>query len=117
MFTFNPDMARDDGDFEDGDEAFDTTNLPKEDEDEGGDNVVYRELNLDDLALAATLVDGGTQAPQTREFLVDNGQAEGGGEEGLDEAAGGVPIDENLFADEDDLDDLDEDLENLDVND
>ena len=61
-------------------------------------------------------VDGtGTQAPEAREFCVtEQAIAE---EEYLDEAAGGVPIDENLFADEDDLDDLEEDLEDLDVND
>lgn len=50
-----------------------------------------------------------------------SGQAEGNGDDGglMDEAAGGesVPIDENLFADEDDLDDLEEDLDELDVND
>lgn len=45
MFTFNPDMARDDN-FEDGDEAFDTTNLPKEDEEEGGDNIVVRNFSF-----------------------------------------------------------------------
>jgi hypothetical protein len=31
MFTFNPDLARDD-EMEDGDEAFDTANLPTEEE-------------------------------------------------------------------------------------
>ena len=31
MFTFNPDLARDD-DMEEGDEAFDTANLPTEEE-------------------------------------------------------------------------------------
>ena len=42
MFTFNLDLARDD-DFEEGDEAFDTTNLPKEDNDEQQDTsiVIY----------------------------------------------------------------------------
>lgn len=43
MFTFNPDMARDDGDVEDGDEAFDTANLPMDEEDEeGGEKIVVR---------------------------------------------------------------------------
>nr|CAG4645069.1 EOG090X0C5B [Leptodora kindtii] len=55
MFTFNPDMAHDDN-LEDGDDAFDTTNLPKEEDGEDTDAM----------------------------------------EEYLDEAAGGVPIDENL---------------------
>lgn len=63
------------------------------------------------------MVDGGTQAPEKREFLVDKKESSEPPEGGLDEAAGGVPIDENLFADEDDLDDLEEDLEELDVND
>lgn len=40
MFTFNPDLARDD-DFDDGDEAFDTANLPKDEEEgEEGAHVV-----------------------------------------------------------------------------
>lgn len=38
MFTFNPDMAVDDA-FEEGDEAFDTANLP-EDAEEGEDGTV-----------------------------------------------------------------------------
>nr|CAG4641988.1 EOG090X0C5B [Eurycercus lamellatus] len=112
MFTFNPDMARDD-DFEEGDEAFDTTNLPKEDDEEGDDNM-YRELDLDELARAATVVDGGTVAPSSREFQLDEASGQAGT---LDEAAGGVPIDENLFADEDDLEDLEDELDELDVND
>ena len=40
MFTFNPDLARDD-EFEDGDEAFDTANLPVEDEGEDGTVVCH----------------------------------------------------------------------------
>lgn len=39
MFTFNPDMARDD-DFEDGDEAFDTANLPNDDDEEEGEEKI-----------------------------------------------------------------------------
>lgn len=39
MFTFNPDMARDD-EFEDGDEAFDTANLSNEDDEEGEEKIV-----------------------------------------------------------------------------
>ena len=48
----------------------------------------------------------GTKAPEAREFQVT---------EKLDEAAGGIPIDENLFADEDLLDDLEDDLEDLEI--
>lgn len=63
------------------------------------------------------MLDGGTVAPDKREYLLDEAKAQNGQAEGLSEAAGGVPIDENLFADEDDLDDLEEELEELDVND
>jgi len=41
MFTFNPDLARDD-EMEDGDEAFDTANLPTEEEES---EVVITELS------------------------------------------------------------------------
>ncbi|KAK4036161.1 zinc finger CCCH domain-containing protein 15 homolog [Daphnia magna] len=116
MFTFNPDLARDD-DMEDGDEAFDTANLPNEEE-EG--EVQYRELDLNALACVGTDVDGsGTVAPVAREYqLVDVEEStKNGNAESLDEAAASVPIDENLFADEDDLDDLEDELDELDVND
>ena len=74
---------------------------------------------MEELAAAATVADGAgtTVAPEKREFDSCEPSTENGQNEGLDEAAGGVPIDENLFADEDDLDDLEEDLEDLDVND
>merc|ERR1711928_206068 len=106
MFTFNPDMANDDN-FEDGEEAFDTANLP-DDNEHGEDPSMFVELNLEELlnsGLAAE--EPGTKAPESREFQVP---------ESLDEAAGGVPIDENLFADED-LEDLEEDLDNLEIED
>lgn len=62
-------------------------------------------------------VDGsGTVAPAARQYQVDP-ESKNGTEECLDEAAGGVPIDENLFADEDDLEDLEDELDQLDVND
>nr|SVE75984.1 EOG090X0C5B [Daphnia hispanica] len=115
MFTFNPDLARED-DMEDGDEAFDTANLP--DEEEEGE--VYRELDLNALACVGTDVDGsGTVAPAAREYQLVEGEdaTKNGNAESLNEAAASVPIDENLFADEDDLDDLDDELDELDVND
>ena len=71
--------------------------------------------------LAPTIIMDGevTMAPAAREFLITTDDPVGNGQETgtLDEAAGSVPIDENLFADEDDLDDLEDDLEDLDVND
>jgi len=107
MFTFNPDMAQDDN-FDEGDEAFDTANLPNDNE-HGEDPSMFVELNLEELlnsGLAAE--EPGTKAPESREFQVP---------ESLDEAAGGVPIDENLFADEDLLEDLEDDLEELGIED
>lgn len=77
----------------------------------------YRDLDLADLGVPAEMLDGGTVAPAKREFQADQSGDGAVQAEGLAEAAGGVPIDENLFADEDDLDDLEEDLEELDVND
>lgn len=116
MFTFNPDLARDE-EFDEGDEAFDTTNLPRDEEEGGEGATLYRDLDLADLGIPTEMVDGGTVAPAKREFMADEPKAENEQGEGLDEAAGGVPIDENLFADEDDLDDLEDELEELDVND
>lgn len=118
MFTFNPDMAIDDA-FEEGDEAFDTANLPEDGEEGEEDGTVYRELNLDELAPTIIMDGEVTMAPAAREFLITTNDPVGNGQETgtLDEAAGSVPIDENLFADEDDLDDLEDDLEDLDVND
>ncbi len=77
-------------------------------------------MDLNDLACVGTDVDGsGTVAPAAREYLlVESEEATNGKAEAcLDEAAASVPIDENLFADEDDLDDLEDELDELEVND
>nr|CAG4652116.1 EOG090X0C5B [Triops cancriformis] len=108
MFTFNPDLANTEG-YEEGDEAFDTSNLPKENEE---DDQMYRELTLDSLQCDEISNDGLTKAPEKREFQKAESESAANGL--LEEAAGGVPIDENLFNAED-LDDLDEDLENLEL--
>nr|CAG4644250.1 EOG090X0C5B [Lepidurus arcticus] len=54
MFTFNPDLATNEG-YEDGDEAFDTSNLPRENEEE---DQMYRELDLDALECDEVKTDG-----------------------------------------------------------
>ena len=73
-------------------------------------------MDLNELVNAATTIDGAcTVAPDTREYQVASG-SKNGETEPIDQATGGVPIDENLFADEDDLDDLEDELEDLDVN-
>lgn len=121
MFVFNPDLASGDM-YEEGDEAFDSYDR-EEEEDE---NLNYREIQLDILALEAQESDGsGTQALEDRlkaQQNVYNGSispSENGNSEtdntGLspsNEGASAVPIDENLFVD-DDLDDLDEELGDL----
>lgn len=46
MFTFNPDMAQDDN-FDEGDEAFDTANLPNDNEHGEDPSMVIKDyLNL-----------------------------------------------------------------------
>ncbi|KAK6645552.1 hypothetical protein RUM43_001829 [Polyplax serrata] len=117
MFYFNPDLAANDL-MEDGDEAFDS--YAREEDDEDG--VQYKELELDSLEKEASEVDGtGTVAPADRfkdQKTLENGMSTGSKSE---EGAAAVPINENLFLD-DDLDDLDEledladDVEGLKVN-
>lgn len=71
---------------------------------------------MNELCGATTAEGSCTVAPASREYQLDS-ESKNGTTECLEEAAGGVPIDENLFADEDDLDDLEDELEELDVND
>jgi len=115
MFTFNPDLAKDE-DMEEGEDAY--VHVRDEDETE---EYNYVELNLDSLAASALAVDGtGTQCTN-RQFGVTNQQSsediEPGASGGLsngDEEIIDEPIDETLFADEDiDLEDLDEELNSL----
>ncbi|KAK4876509.1 hypothetical protein RN001_009015 [Aquatica leii] len=103
MFSFNPELVADQ-DMEEGDEAFDSYAVADESEE-----IEYKELELDIIGLEAQEVDdSGTLAPVDR--LKRNAEAE---TNGLDELAV-VPINENLFLD-DDLEDLDDELENLDI--
>nr|CAD7396432.1 unnamed protein product [Timema poppensis] len=119
MFYFNPDLAAAD-EFEEGDEAFDSYNL--QDYDDDNDNVQYREIELDALALEAQEVDGtGTVATEDRLKAAEvNHSSINGDVVNSDEAediggATAVPINENLFLDDEDLDDLDEALDDLDI--
>nr|CAD7438157.1 unnamed protein product [Timema bartmani] len=119
MFYFNPDLAAAD-EFEEGDEAFDSYNL--QDYDDDNDNVQYREIELDALALEAQEVDGtGTVATEDRLKAAEvNHSSINGDVVNPDEAedtggATAVPINENLFLDDEDLDDLDEALDDLDI--
>ncbi|XP_030758092.1 zinc finger CCCH domain-containing protein 15 homolog [Sitophilus oryzae] len=108
MFSFNPEMAAQ-NDLEDGDEAFDST-LYKNEED---DNIEYREINLD--FDASEVDDSGTIATEDR-FKQEEPSSSTAPQEAESSTSTAVPINENLFLEED-LEGLDEELENLDVDD
>jgi len=98
MFSFNPELAVD-NDMDDGDVAFDNYSMEEDEEDAG---IQYKELDMNMLGLEATDVDGtGTIATEDR-FKPE------------EQAAPPVPINENLFL-EDELEGLDEELDNLDL--
>lgn len=115
MFSFNPDLV-DDGPVEDGDVAFDNYSR-SDDEDENA--IEFKELDLNELSLAAQEVDGtGTIAQSDR---LQHSQ-EQNGEKEVEEAAGAsgnnaAPINENLFMDDECLGGLEDELNGLDVED
>ncbi|KAF7271320.1 zinc finger CCCH domain-containing protein 15 homolog [Rhynchophorus ferrugineus] len=113
MFSFNPDMAME-NDLEDGDEAFDS-NLYKEEEE---DAIEYKEINLDILEHDVSEVDGtGTLATEDRFKAEEPSSSTSQQQQPADDtASSAVPINENLFLEED-LDGLDEELEDLELND
>lgn len=109
MFSFNPELAAD-YDMEDGDEAFDSYAIEEEEETEN--NIQYRELDLNILEFEAQEVDGtGTVAPEDR--LKEN-EVNASKESTPELIQDAVPINENLFVD-DDLDDIDDELNDLDL--
>ncbi|CAH2090786.1 unnamed protein product [Euphydryas editha] len=106
MFSFDPALA---ADADDDDETFDLRNY---DEDEEQDATEYRDIQLELLSMEASEVDdSGTKATDDRLHQLkglQNGQTE------TDQTSpDSVPINENLFLDED----LDEELQNLDLED
>jgi hypothetical protein len=111
MFTFNPDLAKDE-DMEEGEMAFD--NIPRDDEED--DQLMYREINLEALVNEAQETDGSGTQTIKREFSLppDKSQAIAAG--GLDQnLIESEPIDEALFAEEDDLDILEDELNSLSI--
>lgn len=107
MFTFNPDLVVEDQ-LEEGEAAFE--NVEREDQ---NDNVNYREINFENLEKEAQESDGtGTQAIGNRFASFLNKQSE----EQPQLNVNSIPIDENLFADDEDLDQLDEELNLLNIN-
>lgn len=118
MFSFDPALAAD-ADEED-DEAVDLANYGGEED----DLTQYREVQLDLIGMEASEVDDtGTKATEDRLQQLGHGLENGNGgsdaeasKEGSPQAqdtGGDVPINENLFLDED----LDEELQNLDLED
>lgn len=102
MFSFNPDLVTD-GDMEEGDEAFDYYAIAED------DDIEYKELELDIIGLEAQEADNsGTLAAVDR--LKANLETLPNGITIGDQ----IPINENLFVD-DDLEDLDNELKNLEI--
>jgi len=99
MFSFNPEMAIGDS-IDDGEEAFDSYLRDEEGDEDVNANV--REIKLEALELEASEVDDtGTRLPQDRFNKPD---------------VSTIPINENLFVDED-LDDLDDELDEMNLED
>ncbi|KAL3275468.1 hypothetical protein HHI36_020228 [Cryptolaemus montrouzieri] len=106
MFSFNPEMAKD-NDMEEGDEAFDSYTREEEDE------MVYKEIDFNALEQDAQEVDGsGTIAAEDR--LKQNAVVESTSGEDSPDKAEAVPINENLFLEED-LDALEDELNDLEL--
>ena len=114
MFSFNPELAAGDG-IEDGDEAFDCYQLDEEE----GEGIEYRELDMDRLACEAQELDtaGITFAQADRlksEKPQVNGDMVAGTVTVIGEGATALTINEDLFAEED-LEGLEEELGDLDL--
>ncbi|GAB6018652.1 hypothetical protein CHUAL_000330 [Chamberlinius hualienensis] len=122
MFTFKPEMAADDI-TEEGEATFDTQNMEKDEE--GEEYVEVYEITLEGLVSAARESDGtGTIGQPKAQNGIDEAQnsldegAVGGqiDEEDNSENEDEVPIDENLFVDDDDLEELENELDNVELN-
>jgi len=107
MFRFNPNLGTGDAELEEGDEGMDLSGLPADEAEEGAAEVVYKTWTLE--GVQQVQID---EAEEVKAKEMANGAVEGGAVGGAD----AVPIDENLFdADDAELDDLEEDLEELDI--
>ncbi|XP_039755761.1 zinc finger CCCH domain-containing protein 15 homolog [Pararge aegeria] len=114
MFSFDPALAED---ADDDDEAFDLRNYDQESDDDQ-DVTEYRNIELELIGMEASEVDDtGTKATEDRLHHVNQGMENGvtAPDDDNDDNSqeGAVPINENLFLDED----LDEELQNLDLED
>ncbi|XP_046968537.1 zinc finger CCCH domain-containing protein 15 homolog [Vanessa cardui] len=113
MFSFDPALA---ADADDDDETFDLRNYDQDDDEK--DVTEYRDIQLDLINMEASEVDdSGTKATEDRlhqnKKNLENGEATESNNAETSPDSGAVPINENLFLDED----LDEELQNLDLED
>ncbi|XP_059057993.1 zinc finger CCCH domain-containing protein 15 homolog [Achroia grisella] len=113
MFSFDPALAAHEDDDEDGDEAVDLRRYEDHD-----DATHYRDIELELIGMEASEVDdSGTKATDDRlqqlSHDLQNGTEPEDSEAAPADSGGAVPINENLFLDED----LDEELQNLDLED
>ncbi|XP_026487244.1 zinc finger CCCH domain-containing protein 15 homolog [Vanessa tameamea] len=113
MFSFDPALA---ADADDDDETFDLRNYDQDDDEQ--DVTEYRDIQLDLINMEASEVDdSGTKATEDRLHQnkkgLENGEATESNTDETSPDSGAVPINENLFLDED----LDEELQNLDLED
>lgn len=116
MFYFNPDLAANDL-TEDGDVALDS--YAREDEEDDSE-IQYKDIELNYLECEASEADGtGTVAPENRfnSLPATNGSIESPDEPPSEEGAAAVPINENLFMDDDleELDELEDEIDALDI--
>ncbi|CAG5096405.1 Similar to CG8635: Zinc finger CCCH domain-containing protein 15 homolog (Drosophila melanogaster) [Cotesia congregata] len=116
MFSFNPELAAGDG-IDDGDEAIDSYALHEEDP----ENIEYRELDMDQLALEVSELDTAgitiAQSDRLKSTVTESKSDQVNGESSVTvvgEGAGALAINENLFT-EDDLEGLEDELGDLDM--
>lgn len=129
MFSFNPEMAMDGDDMDDGDVAFDSYQREEEEGEDGTTVFEYKEFDLETLGMEG--LEGATVAIDDRfadlrttmekEGEEEEAEAEGaagggGGGEAYQNGDDTGAINENLFLDED-LEGLDEELNDLEVDD
>lgn len=105
MFSFNPSMVGDEEDDGEGGEAIDFSKVERETDDDDS-NVKVHEIKFDQYGVMVDGLDESTDAQLAK--LKGEPSTEGAA------AAASVPIDEDLFEDED-LDELDEEFDNLQV--
>ncbi|XP_014295545.1 zinc finger CCCH domain-containing protein 15 homolog [Microplitis demolitor] len=116
MFFFNPELAAGDG-IDDGDEAIDSYALHEEDT----ENIEYRELDMDQLAMEASELDTAgitiAQTDRLKSTINEPNNDKVNGEYSVTvvgEGATALAINENLFT-EDDLEGLEDELGDLDM--